>query len=32
MEASEMCSNKVDSGLALKFQDLTGKGFKGQTL
>jgi hypothetical protein len=31
-EASERCSNLVVPGLALKFLDLTAKGFKGQTL
>ncbi len=31
-EASEKHSNWVGSGLALKFKDLTGKGFQGQTL
>jgi hypothetical protein len=31
-EASERCSNGVGSGLALKFLDLTGKGFQGQML
>ena len=31
-EASERSSDWVCSGLALKFLDLTGKGFQGQTL
>ncbi len=31
-EASERYSNWVGFGLALKFYDLTGKGFHGQTL
>jgi hypothetical protein len=31
-EPSERFSNRVCSGLALNFKDLTGKGFKGQTL
>ncbi len=31
-EASERCSNWVSSGLAVKFYDLTGKGFQEQTL